>query len=335
MVISFSGLLCSLTHSIGSIGRAAHPQKYREGAQRMLLLGKLPIAGILFLVCSCTYDTLHLMTQSIFPSHVCMSQASSTLVKCIPGCFCCTTLFACKHCSEHTSHASSMQWIHDQSMHIMQQGAIYHAGPSNVSATLSTPQDLSPPSTSAQALTMPLPDLAAPGHHTTPKLDRLPMYGPRLPIRPRHQTRPCRQRLPPDASPPVAVLTALALSASALPDGLRAPSEFETQGAAAETPPAKRIKQEQEELPSSQSPPPITPEQTMRPSEPMQSDQPPLLTQPLPSAHTLPQAHPQRRVVNKCQQQQHLDLFGPAASLDVPAKQAALEQLINFIAGGM
>ncbi len=204
-----------------------------------------------------------------------------------------------------------------------------------------------PPSTHAQ---MHASCSAETGAQPTPRLEKLPIYGPRLPDRTRHHKRSLKE-LTPRSTQPAERANASALSQPPAPDQAKMPAAPGPQSMTPQPPLAKRIKSE--EGAQSQQPmtpicfavqsAPVQPLQAFVPahtnpptSGPPQSQTPPLAQSNIGGAAcSQAQLALQGSAVTNSQQQKLLDLFGAGASLDLQQKQDALEALISSVADGM
>lgn len=204
-----------------------------------------------------------------------------------------------------------------------------------------------PPSTHAQ---MHASCSAEPGAQLTPRLEKLPIYGPRLPDRTRHHKRSLKEPTSRSTQPAERANTS-ALSQPPAPDQAKMPAAPGSQSMTSQPPMAKRIKSEEGE--DSQQPmtpvcfavqsAPVQPLQAFVPGQtkppapgPPQSQPPPLVQISVGGAAcSQAQLGLQGGAVTNSQQQKLLDLFGAGASLDLQQKQDALEALISSVADGM
>jgi len=189
-----------------------------------------------------------------------------------------------------------------------------------------------------------------PGTQLTPRLEKLPRYGPRLPERTSHHKRSLKESTL-RSTQPAERANASALPNPPAPDQTQMPAAPGPESMTPQPPSAKRIKSE--EGAQSQQPmtpicfavqsAPVQPLQALVPAQtkppafsPPQSQTPPLPQTTLgATAHSQPQLALQGSAVTNGQQQKLLDLFGAGASLDLQQKQDALEALISSVADGM
>ena len=189
-----------------------------------------------------------------------------------------------------------------------------------------------------------------PGAQLTPRLEKLPIYGPRLPDRTRHHKRSLKESTS-RSTQPAQTANASALSQPPAPDQAKMPAAPGPQSMTPQPASAKRIKLEEGE----QSQQPMTPVCFAVQSAPVQPLQACVQGQMKPPASSPPQSQIlpfsqttlgaaacsqaqlalQGSAVTVGQQQKLLDLFGAGASLDLQQKQDALEALISSVADGM
>ena len=204
-----------------------------------------------------------------------------------------------------------------------------------------------PPSTHAQTHAS---CSAEPGTQLAPRLERLPIYGPRLPDRTRYHRRSLKE--PTSCSTqPAERSNASAMSQPPAPDQAKMPAASGPQSMTTQPPMAKRIKSEEGAQPQQLMTPicfavqsaPVQPLQACVPGQtkPPASGPPQSQTPPLPqtniggAACSQAQLALQGSAVTNSQQQKLLDLFGAGASLYLQQKQDALEALISTVADGM
>ena len=191
---------------------------------------------------------------------------------------------------------------------------------------------------------------AEPDTQLTPRLEKLPIYGPRLPDRTRHHKRalkePTRRSIQPAER-----ANASALLQPPAPDQAKMLAAPGPQSMTPQPASAKRIKLEE----GAQSQQPMIPACIAVQSAPVQPLQAFVTGQTKPPASGPPQSQtpplPQTTfggaacsqaqlalhgsAVTVGQQPKLLDLFGAGASLDLQQKQDALEALISSVADGM
>ncbi len=227
------------------------------------------------------------------------------------------------------------------------------ADPKHLDAPPQATQAL-PPSTHAHmhasCLADEQPDAHLGGAQPTPRLEKLPICGPRLPDRTRYHRRSLKE--PTSCSTqPAERSNASAMSQPPAPDQAKMPAASGPQSMTPQPPMVKRIKSEE----GAQSQQPMTPicfAVQSAPVQPLQAFVPaqtktPASAPPQPQTPPLPQTNIggaacsqaqlalQGNAVTNSQQQKLLDLFGAGASLDLQQKQDALEALISSVADGM
>ncbi|DBB13483.1 TPA: hypothetical protein ACH3X3_000536 [Trebouxia sp. C0006] len=194
------------------------------------------------------------------------------------------------------------------------------------------------------------PDAHLGGAQPTPRLEKLPICGPRLPDRTRYHRRSLKE--PTSCSTqPAERSNASAMSQPPAPDQAKMPAASGPQSMTPQPPMVKRIKSEE----GAQSQQPMTPicfAVQSAPVQPLQAFVPaqtktPASVPPQPQTPPLPQTNIggaacsqaqlalQGNAVTNSQQQKLLDLFGAGANLDLQQKQDALEALISSVADGM
>ncbi len=220
------------------------------------------------------------------------------------------------------------------------------ADPKHLDAQPQATQAL-PPSTHAQ---MHASCSAEPSAQLTPRLEKLPIYGPRLPDR----TRPHKRSLKAStlrSTQPAERADVSAWSQPPAADQAKLPAASGPESTIPQPPSAKRIKSQ--EGAQSQQPmtpvcfavqsAPVQPLQAFVPAQtkPPTSGPPRSQTPPLPqttlggAACSQAQLALQGSAVTNSQQQKLLDLSGAGASLNLQQKQDALEALISSVADGM